>query len=64
MGVRDGSQKTERKPMKLVTALVLLALVLGLTACEGDSGGSDYDGPNGVIFMPVQGNPVGIPIFF
>ncbi|AJA43250.1 hypothetical protein PBI_GADOST_37 [Mycobacterium phage Gadost] len=50
--------------MKLVTALVLLALVLGLTACEGDSGGSDYDGPNGVIFMPVRGNPVGIPIFF
>ncbi|AZS11922.1 hypothetical protein SEA_CITIUS_37 [Mycobacterium phage Citius] len=52
--------------MKFVTALLLLAVVLGLTACEGESGGStsDYDGPNGVIFMPVQGNPVGIPIFF
>ncbi|AHJ86405.1 hypothetical protein 40AC_41 [Mycobacterium phage 40AC] len=53
--------------MKHLAAAILMAIlvIFGLTACEGDSGTtSDYDGPNGVIFMPIQGNPVGIPIFY
>ncbi|ASZ75202.1 hypothetical protein PBI_MISSWHITE_36 [Mycobacterium phage MissWhite] len=52
--------------MKTIAAILLaVAFIAGLTACEGGgTGTSDYDGPNGVIFMPVQGNPVGIPIFY
>ncbi|APL99630.1 hypothetical protein KIY73_gp36 [Mycobacterium phage Camperdownii] len=50
--------------MKLAAAVALLILIFALTGCEGGGGSSDYDGPNGVIFMPVQGNPVGIPIFY
>ncbi|QHB38067.1 hypothetical protein KIY75_gp37 [Mycobacterium phage Noelle] len=50
--------------MKLAAALLILAFVFAVTGCEGGSGSSDYDGPNGVIFMPVGGNPVGIPIFY
>ncbi|ASJ79553.1 hypothetical protein SEA_PHRANNY_43 [Mycobacterium phage Phranny] len=54
--------------MKKFIAAALIALsALGLTACEGESGTTTTtydDGPNGVIFMPMPGNPVGMPIFF
>ncbi|AHJ88696.1 hypothetical protein PBI_RHYNO_38 [Mycobacterium phage RhynO] len=51
---------------RLAAGLLIAASALALTACEGDTGGgtSDYDGPNGVIFVPMPGNPVGTPIFF
>ncbi|QXN73877.1 hypothetical protein SEA_EAGLEPRIDE_39 [Mycobacterium phage Eaglepride] len=51
---------------RFVAALIFAASAVALTACEGESGGgtSDYDGPNGVIFVPMPGNPVGTPIFF
>ncbi|AUV61994.1 hypothetical protein KIV63_gp50 [Mycobacterium phage SWU2] len=49
----------------IASALIGLSAVLGLTACEGESSGTyQDDGVNGVIFVPVQGNPVGIPIFY
>ncbi|AFF28380.1 hypothetical protein FDI09_gp58 [Mycobacterium phage Twister] len=50
---------------KTLTVAAIVALAIGLTACEGETDGTTYDdGPNGVIFVPMPGNPVGAPIFF
>ncbi|AIM50369.1 hypothetical protein PBI_OMNICRON_36 [Mycobacterium phage Omnicron] len=49
---------------RLAAAAVAVVAVLSLSACEGGGGGGGDTGPNGVIFVPVQGNPVGIPVFF
>lgn len=50
----------------LTIAAIAALTIIGLTACEGGSDGGTYqdDGPNGVIFVPMPGNPVGTPIFF
>ncbi|QBI95983.1 hypothetical protein SEA_MISSDAISY_3 [Mycobacterium phage MissDaisy] len=54
-----------RAARKLAAAAGALVLALGLSACDGSTGGSSTnDGPNGVIFIPVRGNPVGVPVFF
>ncbi|AFQ97346.1 hypothetical protein FGG47_gp57 [Mycobacterium phage Rebeuca] len=50
---------------RLAAGLLIAASALALTACEGDTDGTyEDDGPNGVIFVPMPGNPVGTPIFF
>ncbi|ASR85732.1 hypothetical protein SEA_EDUGATOR_35 [Mycobacterium phage Edugator] len=51
---------------RVAAAAVAVAMVFTLAACDGDTsgGGGGDTGPNGVIFIPVQGNPVGIPVFF
>ncbi|AIK68900.1 hypothetical protein AVV40_gp59 [Mycobacterium phage Swirley] len=51
---------------KLIAAIVAaIAIAFGVSGCEGGGSSSPSDdGPNGVIFMPMPGNPVGLPIFF
>ncbi|AXC33307.1 hypothetical protein SEA_DUBLIN_32 [Mycobacterium phage Dublin] len=47
----------------IAAALAAIAIAFGLSGCE-DSGAIPPDhGPQGVIFMPMPGNPVGFPIF-
>lgn len=48
----------------IAAAIAALAIAFGTTACEGGSSAPSDDGINGVIFVPIQGNPVGVPIFF
>ncbi|ASZ75472.1 hypothetical protein KIW74_gp56 [Mycobacterium phage Kimona] len=50
----------------IATALIALAAVLGLTACEGGSDSSTDSGPNGVVFFPItSGNSTTyMPIFY
>ncbi|ARQ94608.1 hypothetical protein SEA_JOURNEY13_36 [Mycobacterium phage Journey13] len=52
--------------MKTIAALLIsVAFILSLTACDGETATSDYDGPTGVVFMPMPGTPgPGMPIFF
>jgi len=50
--------------MKRIAALIIATVVaFSLTACEGGGGSGDND-LHGVIYMPMGGNPVGVPIFF
>ncbi|AHB29643.1 hypothetical protein X816_gp57 [Mycobacterium phage Jovo] len=60
-----GPPQAERNIMKKLIAAVVaaIAIAFGLSGCE-DSGAIPPDhGPQGVIFMPMPGNPVGFPIF-
>ncbi|QGH80627.1 hypothetical protein SEA_RAHALELUJAH_67 [Mycobacterium phage Rahalelujah] len=50
---------------KILLALILPLVIVGLTACEGDSTTTDDTYPNGVIYVPSPGFPgAGIPVFY
>ncbi|AGT14288.1 hypothetical protein ADZZY_39 [Mycobacterium phage Adzzy] len=45
----------------IAAAIIGLAAILSLSACEGGTGTSDYT-PSVPVFIPMPGNPVGIPV--
>ncbi|AEL17828.1 hypothetical protein TURBIDO_39 [Mycobacterium phage Turbido] len=55
----------ELKQLALAVA-ILITIVFGLTACDGDTGAGSYDTtPHGVIYIPPIGTTPGIgPIFY
>ncbi|ASJ79778.1 hypothetical protein KIY83_gp67 [Mycobacterium phage Fameo] len=51
----------------IAAALVAIAVIFGLTACEGDTGGSTTTDtyPHGFIYVPPMGKSPGVgPIFY
>ncbi|QJD50244.1 hypothetical protein SEA_IWOKEUPLIKEDIS_41 [Mycobacterium phage Iwokeuplikedis] len=56
------------RELKQLAAVILLfvMVVFGLTACEGDTGGSTTDTyPHGYIYVPPMGKTPGVgPIFY
>ncbi|WXX09773.1 hypothetical protein [Mycobacterium phage MS619] len=51
----------------IAAALLAIAVIFGLTACEGDTGGSTTTDtyPHGFIYVPPMGKTPGVgPIFY